>query len=186
VPLGAVQGLPPTSVVGVYESFAVVRVLPEAEPPDVELHPEWDQVMLNTGTIDVQSEQGRALDRFPPASRARQLLVHFAGPISPAMHEHLVATGARIVAYVPSNTYLVWADVAAQARVRELRDANVITWASDFLPQLRFDLSGREHVTMWDVQLVEDVVNGETLRSEERRVGKECRRLCRSRWSPYH
>jgi phosphoribosylformylglycinamidine synthase len=26
----------------------------------------------------------------------------------------------------------------------------------------------------------------EELRSEERRVGKECRRLCRSRWSPYH
>jgi tripartite-type tricarboxylate transporter receptor subunit TctC len=26
----------------------------------------------------------------------------------------------------------------------------------------------------------------ENLRSEERRVGKECRRLCRSRWSPYH
>jgi serine protein kinase len=25
-----------------------------------------------------------------------------------------------------------------------------------------------------------------SLRSEERRVGKECRRLCRSRWSPYH
>ena len=26
----------------------------------------------------------------------------------------------------------------------------------------------------------------EELRSEERRVGKECLRLCRSRWSPYH
>jgi hypothetical protein len=26
----------------------------------------------------------------------------------------------------------------------------------------------------------------EEKRSEERRVGKECRRLCRSRWSPYH
>ena len=24
------------------------------------------------------------------------------------------------------------------------------------------------------------------VRSEERRVGKECRLLCRSRWSPYH
>ena len=24
------------------------------------------------------------------------------------------------------------------------------------------------------------------LRSEERRVGKECSRVCRSRWSPYH
>ena len=28
--------------------------------------------------------------------------------------------------------------------------------------------------------------NGRPLRSEERRVGKECPVLCRSRWSPYH
>src|SRR3546814_15009988 len=27
---------------------------------------------------------------------------------------------------------------------------------------------------------------GETSRSEERRVGKECVSTCRSRWSPYH
>ena len=26
----------------------------------------------------------------------------------------------------------------------------------------------------------------ERLRSEERRVGKECASMCRSRWSPYH
>jgi hypothetical protein len=31
-----------------------------------------------------------------------------------------------------------------------------------------------------------DVGQGAKGRSEERRVGKECRRLCRSRWSPYH
>src|SRR3546814_7573140 len=36
-----------------------------------------------------------------------------------------------------------------------------------------------------------DVVHGEqradlALRSEERRVGKECVSTCRSRWSPYH
>ena len=30
-----------------------------------------------------------------------------------------------------------------------------------------------------------DVKSGR-LRSEERRVGKECSLLCRSRWSPYH
>jgi two-component system phosphate regulon sensor histidine kinase PhoR len=33
---------------------------------------------------------------------------------------------------------------------------------------------------------VEDMTKGVEQRSEERRVGKECRRLCRSRWSPYH
>jgi putative spermidine/putrescine transport system permease protein len=30
------------------------------------------------------------------------------------------------------------------------------------------------------------ILPGMISRSEERRVGKECRRLCRSRWSPYH
>ena len=30
------------------------------------------------------------------------------------------------------------------------------------------------------------LVNFAVARSEERRVGKECRLLCRSRWSPYH
>ena len=29
-------------------------------------------------------------------------------------------------------------------------------------------------------------IDVESDRSEERRVGKECERLCRSRWSPYH
>jgi arginine decarboxylase len=35
---------------------------------------------------------------------------------------------------------------------------------------------------------IKQIVNGDRIcdRSEERRVGKECRRLCRSRWSPYH
>ena len=27
---------------------------------------------------------------------------------------------------------------------------------------------------------------GAEVRSEERRVGKECNQVCRSRWSPYH
>ena len=30
------------------------------------------------------------------------------------------------------------------------------------------------------------MVGARTLRSEERRVGKECTMTCRSRWSPYH
>ena len=35
------------------------------------------------------------------------------------------------------------------------------------------------------VRLSDDLL-GVVSRSEERRVGKECLRLCRSRWSPYH
>ena len=35
-------------------------------------------------------------------------------------------------------------------------------------------------------KLYEYARNNETVRSEERRVGKECVSTCRSRWSPYH
>src|SRR3546814_9045380 len=35
-------------------------------------------------------------------------------------------------------------------------------------------------------QAVLDEINEYLLRSEERRVGKECVSTCRSRWSPYH
>ena len=56
--------------------------------------------------------------------------------------------------------------------------------------------AARTPATLFAVMLVTYVVSGVTgfvglstlaaLRSEERRVGKECLRLCRSRWSPYH
>jgi hypothetical protein len=37
-----------------------------------------------------------------------------------------------------------------------------------------------------DIEMLHSVGLSFSKRSEERRVGKECRRLCRSRWSPYH
>ena len=38
----------------------------------------------------------------------------------------------------------------------------------------------------WDPIWNGSVITTVELRSEERRVGKECAGLCRSRWSPYH
>ena len=36
------------------------------------------------------------------------------------------------------------------------------------------------------VNVMTGIYTGRSPRSEERRVGKECRIGCRSRWSPYH
>src|SRR3546814_11107955 len=36
------------------------------------------------------------------------------------------------------------------------------------------------------VGIIRSVLDALSLRSEERRVGKECVSTCRSRWSPYH
>ena len=39
---------------------------------------------------------------------------------------------------------------------------------------------------MPDVSLLQPLCDALGIRSEERRVGKECASMCRSRWSPYH
>src|SRR5216117_4524136 len=44
--------------------------------------------------------------------------------------------------------------------------------------------SKRYELCLTDMRLPDG--DGLELRSEERRVGKECPSLCRSRWSPYH
>ena len=47
----------------------------------------------------------------------------------------------------------------------------------------------RDNLTRFklDADYMEDQIRiYDLIRSEERRVGKECLRLCRSRWSPYH
>ena len=43
----------------------------------------------------------------------------------------------------------------------------------------------RHHEHVWAIE-VEFGCSDAPVRSEERRVGKECGLLCRSRWSPYH
>ena len=65
-------------------------------------------------------------------------------------------------------------------------------------PQDRLELVGKQLVDAvgahivgggysfgeYDISIIVDAADD--VRSEERRVGKECALLCRSRWSPYH
>ena len=40
--------------------------------------------------------------------------------------------------------------------------------------------------SLWQASKLDLLIWVDATRSEERRVGKECEDLCRSRWSPYH
>src|SRR3546814_14049290 len=47
-------------------------------------------------------------------------------------------------------------------------------------------VSSEDLIESGDSELSETLADLPQLRSEERRVGKECVSTCRSRWSPYH
>ena len=71
--------------------------------------------------------------------------------------------------------------------------SNQFAWTRDGLPIVTVRvMEHRPQVTLSSegMRVVPDGEGGPEVRggarSEERRVGKECERLCRSRWSPYH
>ena len=47
------------------------------------------------------------------------------------------------------------------------------------------DSDSHPHLNSWPRMVIRSILSSKK-RSEERRVGKECTVLCRSRWSPYH
>ena len=57
---------------------------------------------------------------------------------------------------------------------------------SDLLDTLRANLDHCVGMAANMIGVSKNIIVVAAGRSEERRVGKECLRLCRSRWSPYH
>ena len=68
---------------------------------------------------------------------------------------------------------------ATMAIAKEYTD-HAVTWGPERSAQRNhgWRIGSGEYLVFIDADMV--------LRSEERRVGKECTVLCRSRWSPYH
>ena len=54
----------------------------------------------------------------------------------------------------------------------------------EMVAAIRTVVQGRKYVTPEVAEMLVDQLNAPE--TEERRVGKECRSVCRSRWSPYH
>ena len=77
-------------------------------------------------------------------------------------------------------------DTVLRGRQHQQRaQAARVTTLSELLQQLGQETGQETGQTGQEMGQSESFQFG-PVRSEERRVGKECLRLCRSRWSPYH
>jgi hypothetical protein len=110
--------------------------------PDVSVHPELDLLLLREATLDTRTLASAGVSMAESGSQLT--LVQFVGPVRDEWLADLEATGAQIVAYVPYNGYLVWADEEARAQI-----ANRVTerleyqWQGPYRPAYR--LAGSLH-----------------------------------------
>ena len=61
-----------------------------------------------------------------------------------------------------------------------------VKMSNDDLARLSGFSKTKSRTALLSVIAAKEALNNSGIRSEERRVGKECSELCRSRWSPYH
>lgn len=116
-------------------------------------------IEFNTGRFDTRSAEARALRaaRAPLAGK-RLHLVQFAGPIKPEWRAELEQLGVRIVTHIPQNTYLVYGDQAALARLQ--------TWAGA-APHVQWD------GPLQDTQKIHPNARGTDAKGRARDVGTD-------------
>ena len=133
-------------VVGDYGSFVLMEANNAAANSltngrDAQVVDENNLVMLNAGTIDTSTPAAQSLRGAGSGGVGKQMrLIQFAGPIRPEWYQALVATGAHIVTYIPTNTYLVYGNSQTLQAVRQLAsDTSIAQWDGDYTAAFRLD-----------------------------------------------
>jgi hypothetical protein len=117
---------------GSYKLFDLSNELLEkvAGRASTEVVDENNLLLLNAGAIDTSTSEGQGLrSEKPTAFSGKQMhLIQFAGPIKPEWYSALVATGAKVVTYIPNNAYLVYGTSTNLTAVQTLAASSYVQW----------------------------------------------------------
>jgi hypothetical protein len=98
-------------------------------------------VSLNSGAIDTTTPDAQSKRTANNASTGKGMrLIQFAGPIRPEWYQALVATGVRVVTYIPSNSYLVYGASDRLQKVQTLAaNKSIVQWDGPYEASYRID-----------------------------------------------
>ncbi|MFO1488589.1 MAG: S8 family serine peptidase [Verrucomicrobiota bacterium] len=169
-----------------YGSFQVLQVesLPATRSlanPSVRSADDYDRIKLNATTLDTAGHDKLAMRRNAavPAAGKNLRLVQFVGPIKPEWRLALIKTGVRIVHYLPSNAYLVYANGAVLEGFEAWATSEpAVQFTGDYTGDLKVHpearpaklsgVSSNAPGQLYSVQLVDDDGNAATLQFIER------------------
>jgi len=87
--------------------------------PEIVSRDQYNLIMLNAARLDTSTPELQAARNSVGSFTGKRLhLMQFAGPVQPQWREALLATGAKIVTYVPENAYPVYGDAEVLGQVQ--------------------------------------------------------------------
>jgi hypothetical protein len=131
---------------GSYQLYEIEHLRPELVTADkAEVRDDYNHVRLNTTTIDTSTAAASSVRQSAATfSGKRMHLIQFVGPVRPAWHEALKQTGARIISYVPENTYLVYGDAPSLAKLQGLADSmSSVQWHGEYADNYKIQPNAR-------------------------------------------
>ncbi|HXT12047.1 MAG TPA: S8 family serine peptidase [Candidatus Angelobacter sp.] len=139
-------------VIGEYGGFTALNaddaLLAGGISNRVQVEDDWNLIRLNARLMDTTTPEIKALRKKRGAFAGKRLhLVQFAGPIKPSWLADLKRSGVQVVSYIPENTYLVYGDSAALARLQTWAATSAFTqWEGEFTGDLKVHPAARELV----------------------------------------
>ncbi len=130
-------------VVGDYGAFSVLSaddgLLANGVSNRVEIADRWNVIRLNARLVDTSTPETKALRGTRSAFTGKRLhLVQFAGPVKPGWLAELKNNGVQVVSYIPENSYLVYGDAAAIAKLQTWAGTAEFTqWEGDYTQDLK-------------------------------------------------
>ena len=121
---------------GGYQLYEAAQVSPEVlAGRNAQVRDEYNLILLHAKHLDTRQPEVQALRRSVGGFAGKRLhLVQFAGPVRPEWREGLLGSGARIVAYLPHNAYLVYGDAPSLGAVQRLAAAALhVQWEGAYL-----------------------------------------------------
>jgi len=156
-------------IIASYGAFTVIEAddaaLAHVNTNHLEIADDWNLIRLNARQMDTRAPEIKALRKSRGAFAGKRLhLVQFAGPLKTEWFEALKQSGAQIVTYIPENTYLIYGDALALARMQHWAGvSSSVQWEGEYTRDLKVHPEARTANT-FSIQLVVDTnANASTL-----------------------
>lgn len=176
-------------VIGEYGAFTALEaddaLLAGANSNHLDIADDWNVIQLNARELDTTAPEVKALRKMRGSFAGKTLhLVQFAGPVKVEWLDALKESGARIVSYIPENTYLIYGDAPSLTRMqRWAQKAAFVQWEGEYTRDLKVhpnarvtSTAGQPEVRTFVIQLMAETdTNAATMALIDRLKGPSAR-----------